>query len=112
MGIPLHEVCIALLLDQFQQDAEGHEQSLALAEMIVRLYALFFLQACIASAAPRLDRDFYVRLVQCRDLHAVDTLRYSMAEKMIESHMRHLWYMTEELVIFSLWDDEVPARER
>ena len=35
-----------------------------------------------------------------------------MTEKMIESHMRHLWYITEELVIFSLWDDEVPARER
>ena len=112
MGIALHEMRIALLLDQFQQHAEGREQSLALAKMIAFLYAPFFLQARIASAAPRLDRDFYVRLVQYRDLHAVDTLRYRMTEKMIESHMRHLWYITEELVIFSLWDDEVPARER
>ena len=76
MGIALHEMRIALLLYQFQQDAEGREQSLALAEMIAFLYAPFFLQARIASAAPRLDRDFYVRLVQYRDLHAVDTLHY------------------------------------
>ena len=35
-----------------------------------------------------------------------------MTEKMIESHLRHTWYITEELVVFSLWDEDLPPRDR
>ena len=112
MGIGNHELKIALLLNDFEQDEEGREQSLALAEIMMLLHAPYFLKARLATAAPRLDRDYYKDLLQYRDLHAPGSLRYRMTEKMIESHLRHTWYITEELAVFSLWDEDLPPRDR
>ena len=112
MGIALHELKIALLGPQFEQDAVGQEQTTALAEVLCLLYAPYFLQARLASAAPRLDRDLYVRLVQYRRLHDEGSLHYAMAEAMRFSLLRHTWFLTQELVPFYLWDENVPTRER
>ena len=35
-----------------------------------------------------------------------------MAEAAITSLLRHTWYLTEELVVFCLWDEQLPANER
>ena len=112
MGIGNHEMKIALLLDVFQQDEEGREQTLALAEIMVLLHAPYFLKARLASAAPRLDRDYYRDLVEYRSLHPAGSLRYRMASEMIQSHLRHTWYLTQEVVVFSLWDEDLLPRER
>ena len=42
MGIGIHKLNIALLPDQFEQDDEGREQSLALAEFLCLIHAPYF----------------------------------------------------------------------
>ena len=91
---------------------KGREQTLANAEVISLLHIPYFLQVRNAILAPRLDRDFYTQLVQYRNLHEEGSLRYRMADAMITSHLRHTWCLTQEVVVFFLFDEKAPARER
>lgn len=50
---------------------------LALAEFVVLFYVPHYLQARIAPAAPRLDRDLFVGLQHYQDLHANGSNRYT-----------------------------------
>ena len=85
-----------MLLDHFEQDDEGKEQSRALAEFISLIHAPYFLQARLASATPRLEQDLYVRLCEYQGLF--QEILFSspwLSEAALGSLMRHTWYLTD-----------------
>ncbi len=59
---------IALLQQQFRLPPQLRREVVALAEFVCLLYVPYFLQAPLAAAAPRLDRDFYTDLEQYKVL--------------------------------------------
>ena len=85
---------------------------LALAEYTVLFFVPHYLQARFASAAPRLDRDLWVSLKRYEVLHALGSKQRILTAAALQSVKRHLWYLTEELVIFCLFDEELGEAER
>lgn len=73
---------------------------------VVHLYGRYFLSAPLSTAAPRHDLTFWYDLKQYH-LHEPD-----IAEATMKSMRRHLWYLTPELVILSLFDEELPDTEK
>ena len=62
------------------------------------------------NCCPSLDLEYYTNLLEYRNLHAPGYLRYCMDEAMINSLLRHTWMLTDEIVIFCLWDENHPVR--
>ena len=112
MGIGLHEFKIAMMQGQFGQTVVGRRQSQALAEYLALIHAPYFLQARLAIAAPRLDCDLWIDLHVYKRLYPVGSLQARMVDASLLSISRHTRYLTEELVIFALWDDQLAVNER
>ena len=83
-----------------------------LAEYIALLHAPYFLQTPLAVAAPRIDRDFWVNVNTYQALFDVNQIEYDVLEAVKDSILLHLWYLTEQLVVFGLFDDELSLTER
>ena len=83
-----------------------------LAEYIALLHAPYFLQTPLAIAAPRIDRDFWVNVNNYQALFNVNAIEYDVLEAVKNSILLHLWYLTEQLVVFGLFDDELSLPER
>ena len=69
-------------------------------------YARHFLSAPLATAAPRLDLTLWY------DLQEYVRYDRDIARAALSSLRRHLWYLCPELVVLSLFDDEVPMNEK
>ena len=110
MEIDIQEMIIGLLKNQFRQDNEGDDQSQAMCKILSLLHGPYSIQVRDAVAAPRLDLGNYTNLLEYQNLHIPGYLRYCMAEAMINSLLRHTWMLTEEIVIFCLWDENLPVR--
>lgn len=98
--------------DRFYITAREEACILPLAEYIVLFFVPHYLQARFASAAPRLDRDLWAGLCRYEALHAVGSKQQVLTTAAMESVKRHLWYLTQECVVFCLFDDELPEAER
>ena len=96
----------------FQQEVNGYLATNALAEFIALVHAPYFLQVRIATAAPRLDRGLWEDLHDYKNIFPDGSIQADMADAAMESLLRHTWYLTEELVVFAFWDDQVSAPER
>ena len=83
-----------------------------LAEYIALLHAQYFLQSPLASAAPRLDRNFWISLNEYQQCFSVNEVAYDVIEGVKKSVLLHLWYLTEQLVVLGLFDDDLPDDER
>ena len=83
-----------------------------LVEYIALIHVPYFLQCPLAVAAPRLDRDFWVDVCQYKKLFHPESKQYEMLDAVQESLLLHLWYLTEQLVVFSLFDTNLPVQER
>ena len=66
----------------------------------------------MASAAPRLDLDLWVSLKKYEALHVPVSKNRVLTVAVLQSLKRHLWYLSEECVIFSLFDEELSVDER
>ena len=88
------------------------EDVVALAEFIALLYTPYYLQSALAIEAPRLDLQLW------RDLCAYETIspdgskQRKITQATRKSVLRHLWYLSEPCVVFSLFDVKVPPQER
>ena len=69
-----------------------------MAQFICLFHAPHFLQACLPTAAPRLDLQLW------KDMSTYQRVEPDIATQVRESILRHQWYLTEELVILSLFD--------
>ena len=77
-----------------------------IAEYICLFYAKYFLQFAITSAAPDNELHFFYLM---RKFKSIDL---ESAEETIKSFERHLGYLSEELVVFSLFDNSVSYAEK
>ena len=101
MGIRLHEFV-----------AGSRRQSDTLCEYLARIRSPYFLQCRSAICAPLLDRNLWEDLHVYKSLYPSGSLQANMADAAILSLTRHTWYLTEELLVFALWDGKLPARKK
>jgi hypothetical protein len=112
MGIALHELKITMMHRQFAQTAVRRQQSKALCEYLVLIHAKYFLQARSAISAPRLDQLLWTDLHTYKALYPAGSLGANMADAALVSVLRHTSYLTQELVVFALWDKQLPTNLR
>ena len=72
----------------------------------ILIYVPWWMACPVASAAPRNDMLLWN---SCKQYMKVDIVCAIAATKALS---RHLWYLTEELVLLSLFDDEVTQHEK
>ena len=77
-----------------------------MAQFAAIFYAPWFLQARLAPPAPRLDLQLWQDMCE---YHIIDD---TVAGEVKRSILRHLWYLSEPLVIFELFDEQLDGRTR
>ena len=73
---------------------------------ILSLYGRYFLQSSLATASPRLDKQFL------RDILHYESIDQEIALCVLKSVKRHLWYLSPELISMALFDPKVPLIEK
>ena len=68
---------------------------------ILALYGKYFLQSSLTVAAPKLD------MVFINNLNMFKNIDIGIANCVLQSVKRHLWYLTAELIPLSLFDKDV-----
>ena len=115
MSSCLYLLKIYLYCDQFQflTDPEKIEHVKILAEYVALVHAPYFLQSPLAVSAPRQDRDFWVDIHNYQKCYKEGDVQYDMLEAVLcIMQLNHLWYLTQELVIFALFDNNLGDDER
>ena len=77
-----------------------------MAKFIVLFHAKYFLQAFLPAAAPRLDLQYWMDMIEFQGNDP------DIATEVQQSILRHLWYLTEELIVLSLFDCELAPEIR
>ena len=77
-----------------------------MAKFIALFHGPLFLQASLAAAFPRLDLQLW------KHMEAYELKEPAVAKATKHSVLRHLWYLTQELAIFGLFDIEVSEDEK
>jgi hypothetical protein len=67
----------------------------------VKIYVMYWYQATSAICAPRLD------LTMLQDLWALKDTHDAIASVALRKMLGHLWYLSEELIAFAFFDDQV-----
>ena len=65
-----------------------------------------------ATSAPRQDRDLWLDLLMYKGCFEEGNVQCQMVTAIQDNFRSHLWYLTEELVIFGLFDIHIPIEER
>ena len=112
MASSLYLLKICLFQDQFPTERQNIDDAMILVEYIALLHTPYFLKCPLAIPAPRNDRDFWVDLVEYKKCFRVKMRQSTMIEAIQKSVLNHLWYLSEELVIFALFDDGLNSDER
>ncbi len=73
-----------------------------MAKFIAIYYTPWFLQARLASKAPQLDIQLW------KDMCYYENVDSDIGSQVKISLLRHLWYLTQELVVFALFDRDLP----
>ena len=73
---------------------------------IALFWGPWFLQARFAPIAPRLDLELG------NYMHIYVTIDATIANPVICSLERHMWYLTEELVVYGLFDSDLDSEAR
>ena len=106
MAQSIYLLKICMLSNQFILTPRQLASVTKLAEYIALFYARYFLRAMLAAAAPSDDLQFWYLMKKYREFQP------HMADASLASIGRHLWYLTEELVVLSLWDSELSDQIR
>lgn len=77
-----------------------------MANFIALFHAKAFLLSRISVIAPKVYHQYIADMQWYRDTDKITS------DAAIQSCNRHLWYLTEELVIFAMFDDEMSPIER
>ena len=112
MASCLYLLKICLFRMQFDTPLKNIEDAQILAEYIALLHAPYLLKSPLASRAPRHDGDFFLDVCaykQCFDVYSKQQLMIMAVQ---ESIRNHLWYLTDELVVFALFDKGLSEIER
>ena len=77
-----------------------------MAHYIALFHASYNLKVRIAPAAPRLDLKLW------KEMSIYENIDHDVAAEVKQSLARHQWYLTEELVVFALFDKELPEEQK
>ena len=98
---------------QFVEDTPEQVTEMSImAEYIALIHAPYFLKSPLAISAPRQDRDLWVDLIQYRKCFDESSTQAVMVKAVQKNFLTHLWYLTEELVVFGLFDNNLADQER
>ena len=112
MASCLYLLKICLYQKQFVTDHQNILDASILSEYIALIHAPYFLRSPLAISAPRHDRDLWVDLGKYKDFFRMNMRQTETIEAVQASMLNHLWYLTEELVVFALFDVHLPEDER
>lgn len=112
MASCLYLLKISLYQKQFVTDHQNILDALILSEYIALIHAPYFLKSPLAISAPRHDRDLWVDVGKYKKCFRATMRQTEMIEAVQDSIMNHLWYLTEELVVFALFDIQLSEDER
>ena len=109
----LYILKIFLYKSQFiELTPEQASQICILAEYIALIHVPYFLKTPISTSAPRQDRDMWIDLVAYKGCFDETSVQFQMVTAVQDNFCSHLWYLTEQLVVFSLFDKYLPNEER
>ena len=77
-----------------------------MAQFIALFHAPYFLKANLAATAPRVDLKLW------QDMQAYAFIDPSVALQVQQSLLRHQWYLSQELVILALFDNEISDEQK
>ena len=77
-----------------------------MAIFIALFHGPWFIQARIAPIAPRFDLEMWYHM------HVFHNIDATIADAVVRSLQRYLWYLTEELVVFGFFDSELDNEVR
>ena len=103
----LYLLKICLYQNQFITDNQNIQDAMILSGYIMLILSPYFLKSPLAITAPRNDRDLWVYRPEYRNFFRVTMHQSRMIEAIQKTFMNHLWYLSEELVIFGLCDDHI-----
>ena len=106
MGKSIYLLKMFLLSNIFPLTPEEYQRITQLTGFVVHLYGRHFLSGALGTAAPRLDRGFLYDLQRYRVYAPVIADAAQMSAK------RHLWYLTPQLVVLALFDDDLQDDEK
>lgn len=99
MSKAIYFLKLALLKSQFEMDDEEMKWTELLSEFVGLFYAKGFLKSALNASAARNDLDLI------NNMKEYASIRPEVANSCLESAMRHLWYLTPQLIVFSLCDE-------
>jgi hypothetical protein len=106
MSKAIYILKIYLLSGSFEMTPTELKQVERMAVYIGLFYGKYFLQSALTAAAPANDLHFFYLM---KKFSVIDP---EAAKETIKSISRHLSYLTEELVVFSLFDDLLNYAEK
>lgn len=101
MARAIYSLKISLLSSQFRISNKDKAALLDVCLFIVTSYVKFWLQCILAVKAPYQDLCFL------KSMKAYETVDKSISKAALQKFCQHLWYLTDEVSILSLFDDDV-----
>lgn len=102
MAYAIYFLKMELMSERFQMSAHETRNVHQMAIFIALFHARPFLQSRLASISPAID------LKHLSQMNSYKKKDEKVANVAIKSISNHLWYLTEELVIFSVFDETLP----
>ncbi len=102
MAYGIYYLKMQLLSEKFQMSVKERRNVKRMADFVALFYTEAFLRSRLATLAPASDLKFLSHMYAYKQ---VDEIAATAA---IKSTSNHLWYLCEELVVFSIFDRELP----
>jgi hypothetical protein len=102
MAYGIYYLKMQLISEKFQMSVKERRNVKRMADFVALFYTEAFLRSRLATLAPASDLKF---LSHMNAFKQVDEIAATAA---IKSASNHLWYLCEELVVFSIFDRELP----
>ena len=97
---------VYMFRDEFNLSVEEEEGLKRICIFVVTTYIYGWYRAPLPLSAPRKDLKFH------KELSRYENIDSKIAEKTVEKFSRHLWYLSEETVLLTLFDDRVSVSQK
>lgn len=106
MARALYCLKIYLFKHQFKLTKKDEKAVREICIFTVMIYVKYWFQASTGWSAPRND------LQLLKDIKAFESFNKNIATVALKKILNHLWYLSEELVSFAFFDDELSVQEK
>jgi hypothetical protein len=106
MAYSIYFLKMQLLSEQFEMSDLEAAKVKSMATFVALFHSKAFLQSRLSSIAPSVD----LKYLQHMELYKKENAK--AAQVAINSIQNHLWYLTEEIVVLSIFDEDLPPTLR